>query len=123
MNWYLEVLKKYTVFNGRASRREYWMFFLFSFIFTVIAMVLDRVLGLTIESIGYGPIYLFYGLGVLIPSIAVGIRRLHDTGRSGWYMLVSFIPCVGGIILLVFFATPGDVGENEYGPDPFSYSY
>ena len=123
MNWYLEVLKKYTVFNGRASRREYWMFFLFSFIFTVIAMVLDRVLGLTIESIGYGPIYLFYGLGVLIPSIAVGIRRLHDTGRSGWYMLVSFIPCVGGIILLVLFATPGDVGENEYGPDPYSYSY
>lgn len=123
MNWYLEVLKKYTVFNGRASRREYWMFFLFSFIFSVIAMVLDRVLGLTIESIGYGPIYLFYGLGVLIPSIAVGIRRLHDTGRSGWYMLVSFIPCVGGIILLVLFATPGDVGENEYGPDPYSYSY
>jgi len=123
MNWYLEVLRKYTVFNGRSSRREYWMFFLFSFIFTVVAIVLDRVLGLTIESIGYGPIYLLYALGTLIPGIAVGVRRLHDTGRSGWYMLVSFIPCVGGIILLVLFATPGDVGENKYGTDPYSYSY
>jgi len=123
MNWYLEVLKKYTVFNGRASRREYWMFFLFNFIFACVAIVLDRVLGLTIKDIGYGPIYLLYALGTLIPGIAVGIRRLHDTGRSGWYMLVAFIPCVGGIILLVLFATPGDVGENEYGPDPYSYSY
>jgi uncharacterized membrane protein YhaH (DUF805 family) len=123
MNWYLEVLKKYTVFNGRSSRREYWMFFLFNLIFAIVAAVLDGVLGLTIKNIGYGPIYLLYALGTLIPGIAVGIRRLHDTGRSGWYMLVAFIPCVGGIILLVLFATPGDVGENEYGPDPYSYSY
>ena len=122
MIWYLEVLKKYAVFSGRASRKEYWMFVLFNVIFAVAAMILDNVLGLAIKDVGYGPIYILYALATLIPGIAVGVRRLHDIGKSGWYLLLGLIPCVGGIILLVFAATAGDVGENEYGPDPQQFS-
>jgi uncharacterized membrane protein YhaH (DUF805 family) len=122
VNWYLEVLKKYAVFSGRASRREYWWFALFNAIFAIAAMIIDNVLGLAMRDVGYGPLYILYVLGTLLPGIAVGVRRLHDIGKSGWYMFVSLIPCVGGIILLVFFVTQGDMGENEYGPDPYAYA-
>ncbi|HEX3100771.1 MAG TPA: DUF805 domain-containing protein [Pyrinomonadaceae bacterium] len=122
MNWYLEVLKKYAVFSGRASRKEYWMFVLFNVIFAVVAAILDNVLGLAMKDVGYGPLYSLYALATFIPGLAVGVRRLHDIGKSGWYFLLAFIPCVGGIIVLVFMATAGDPGENEYGPDPIAYS-
>lgn len=122
MNWYLEVLKKYAVFSGRARRKEYWFYVLFNAIFAIIAMIIDNVLGLTFQDIGYGPVYTLYVLATLIPSIAVSVRRLHDIGKSGWYLLVGLIPCVGGIILLVFDVTAGDVGENEYGADPKEFS-
>lgn len=121
MNWYLEVLKNYAVFSGRARRKEYWMFVLFNVIFSIVATILDNVLGLAIKDVGYGPIYILYALAVLIPGIAVAVRRLHDTGKSGWFLLLGLIPCVGGIILLVFVVTAGDVGDNEYGPDPKAY--
>ena len=121
MNWYLAVLKNYAGFSGRARRKEYWMFTLFYIIFAIAAAVLDNVLGLAIENVGYGPIYLLYALVTLIPSIAVSIRRLHDTGKSGWYLLMGLIPCVGGIILLVFMVNAGDSGNNEYGADPKAY--
>lgn len=122
MNWYLKVLKNYAVFSGRARRMEYWMFVLFNVIFAIIAMILDNVLGLAIKDVGYGPIYILYALATLLPGLAVGVRRLHDIGKSGWYLLLGLIPCVGGIILLVFAVTAGDVGENEYGPDPMAFS-
>ncbi len=122
MNWYLTVLKKYAVFSGRARRKEYWMFVLFNLIFALAAMVIDNVLGLAIEDVGYGPFYILYALATLIPGIAVSVRRFHDIGKSGWYILLGLIPCVGGIILLVFAVTAGDVGENEYGPDPIAFS-
>jgi uncharacterized membrane protein YhaH (DUF805 family) len=122
MNWYLDVLKNYAVFSGRARRKEYWMFFLFNVIFAITAVIIDNVLGLTIKNVGSGPFYLLYALATLIPGIAVGVRRLHDTSKSGWYMLLGLIPCVGGIILLVLFATPGDVGSNQYGADPKEFS-
>lgn len=122
MNWYLTVLKNYAVFSGRARRKEYWMFVLFNVIFTIAAMILDNVLGLAIKDVGYGPFYIVYVLATLIPGLAVSVRRLHDIGKSGWYLLMGLIPCVGGIILIVFAATPGDVGENEYGEDPKAFS-
>jgi uncharacterized membrane protein YhaH (DUF805 family) len=122
MNWYLEVLKKYAVFSGRARRKEYWMFTLFNVIFAIAAMIIDNVVGLAIKDVGYGPIYILYALATLVPSLAVSVRRLHDIGKSGWYILLGLIPCVGGIILLVFAVTAGDVGENEYGVDPKAYS-
>lgn len=118
MNWYLAVLKNYAGFSGRARRKEYWMFTLFHVIFAIIAVVIDNVLGIAIRDVGYGPIYLLYTLVTLIPGLAVSVRRLHDTGKSGWFLLVGLIPCVGGIILLVFMVTAGEVGENAYGPDP-----
>ena len=121
MNWYLEVLKKYAVFRGRASRTEYWMFVLFNVIFAIAALVIDNLSGLATESVESGPVYSLYVLATLVPSLAVSARRLHDTGKSGWYLLLGLIPCVG-IILLVFMITPGNIGANEYGEDPDAYS-
>jgi uncharacterized membrane protein YhaH (DUF805 family) len=118
MEWYLKVLKKYADFSGRARRKEYWMFVLFNMIFAVIAVILDHVLGLVYEDIGYGPIYGIYLLLVLIPGLAVGVRRLHDTGKSGWMMLLAFLPIIGAIWLLVLFVTDSQTGTNEYGANP-----
>lgn len=118
MNWYLKVLKQYTDFNGRARRKEYWMFVLFNMIFAIVAMVLDNVLGITMAKIGYGPIYGIYVLATLIPSLAVAVRRLHDIGKSGWMILIALIPIVGGIWLIVLLATDGKPGVNEYGSNP-----
>ncbi len=117
MNWYIEVLKKYAVFDGRARRMEYWMFVLFNVIISIVLGVIDNVLG-TVTEIGQGLLGLVYSLAVLLPGIAVTIRRLHDTGRSGWYILLGFIPCIGVIILLVFMVQDSDAGDNEYGPNP-----
>lgn len=122
MNWYLKVLKNYANFSGRARRKEYWFFILFNAMFAIVAAILDNVLGLAIKDVGYGPFYILYVLATLIPGLAVLVRRLHDIDKSGWYILLGLIPCVGGIILLVFSVTAGDPGENEYGPDPIAYS-
>ncbi len=118
MKWYLQVLKKYAVFSGRARRMEYWMFVLFYIIFGAVAVMLDNALGLTMGQYGYGPIYGIYVLAMLIPSLAVAVRRLHDTGRSGWWILIVFIPIIGVIWLLVLMVLEGDPGENKYGPNP-----
>ena len=113
MNWYREVLKKYAVFSGRARRTEYWMFCLFNVIITF-------VLG-TIEGFFKGPGVLggLYSLAMLIPGISVGARRLHDTGRSGWWQLIALIPVIGTIVLIVFLAQDSQP-ENQYGPNPKS---
>lgn len=118
MNWYLTVLKKYAVFSGRARRKEYWMFFLFNMIFAIVAIILDNVLGTAIEGMGYGLFYILYGLAVLIPGLAVSVRRLHDVGKSGWILLIALIPIIGVIWLLVLFVTDSNPGENKYGPNP-----
>lgn len=119
MDWYLKVMKQYADFNGRARRKEYWMFVLFNAIFTVVAMVIDNVAGLKFSpEIPYGFVYALYGLAALIPSIAVGVRRLHDVGKSGWWYLLGFIPIIGTIWILVLFCTEGTPGSNEYGVNP-----
>ncbi len=123
MNWYLKVLQNYFNFSGRARRKEYWMFVLFNVIFAIVAVIADNMIGTASRELGYGIIYGLYFLATIIPSLAVTIRRLHDTGKSGWYFLLGFIPFVGGIILLVFMVTAGDVGENKYGPDPKEDEY
>ncbi|CAE6953287.1 DUF805 domain-containing protein [Vibrio alginolyticus] len=111
MEWYLAVLKKYAVFTGRARRKEYWMFFLFNILITIVLEFLDGLLGTTF-------IGAVYGLAVLIPGIAVTVRRLHDIGRTGWWALIGLIPVIGFIVLIIFAATDGDKGRNEYGLDP-----
>ena len=118
MNWYLKVLKQYADFNGRARRKEYWMFTLFSIIFYIVAMILDNIVGTAIDGVGYGLFYILYALAILIPSLAVSVRRLHDVGKSGWMILISLIPLIGAIWLLVLMVTDSNPGENEYGPNP-----
>ena len=117
MNWYLYVLKKYAVFEGRARRREYWMFVLFNIIFSIAASILDEILGLDFRS-GRGLIESVYSLAVLIPSIAVMVRRLHDVGRSGWFFFINLIPILGWIWFLIVMCTDGTPGLNKYGPNP-----
>ncbi|WP_417659408.1 DUF805 domain-containing protein [Pseudidiomarina sp.] len=118
MNWYIAVLKKYAVFTGRARRSEYWFFVLFNVIISLVLGFIDGFLALGDPEAGIGLLSVIYGLAVLIPSIAVGVRRLHDTDRSGWWLLISLIPLIGGIVLLVFFVLDGTPGENRFGPNP-----
>ena len=112
MNWYLEVLKKYAVFSGRAHRTEYWMFFLFNVIISIVLGFLEGIIGTgsVLASI--------YSLAVLIPGIAVSIRRLHDTNRSGWWLLICFVPLIGAIVLIIFLAQDSQAGDNQFGPNP-----
>jgi uncharacterized membrane protein YhaH (DUF805 family) len=118
MNWYLDVLRKYAEFGGRAKRKEYWMFILFNAIFFSILMFIDRMLGTLSAQGGIGLLSGLYLLAVLLPSIAVTVRRLHDTGRSGWWILIYLIPIVGPIILLVFMLQDSTPGYNQHGPNP-----
>ena len=117
MEWYLMVLKKYAEFNGRSRRKEYWMFVLFNLIISIVLSSLERMLGLSNEY-GVGFLSTIYNLGILIPSIAVGIRRLHDIGKSGWWLLISLIPVIGWIWIIVLMATDGHPNSNEYGTNP-----
>lgn len=126
MKYYLKVLQNYFVFSGRARRSEYWYFTLFNLIFAIAAILIDNVLGITFtidtvngtQATPYGYIYLIYILGVIIPGLAVAVRRLHDVGKSGWFFLIALIPLVGSIWLLVLFCTDSVVGVNKYGPNP-----
>jgi len=117
VRWYLEVLKKYAVFGGRAGRTEYWMFVLFNMIFTYALMCIDVVV--VVASRGGVPFLTFlYMFAIFIPSLAVTVRRFHDTGKSGWWSFISIIPLLGTIVLMVLLAQPGQPGANKYGPDP-----
>ena len=118
MNWYLKVLKQYADFNGRARRKEYWMFTLFNIIFVFVAMIIDRPFGMANAPQPYGYVTIIYILAVIIPGIAVAVRRLHDVGKSGWFYFIALIPIIGSIWLLVLFCTEGTQGDNEFGADP-----
>ncbi len=118
MNWYLKVLKNYAVFSGRARRKEYWMYMLFTTIFLIVAIILDNIIGTAFENVGFGLFYCLYYLAVLIPGLAVSVRRLHDIGKSGWFFFIALIPIIGSIWLLVLMCTDGSAGENEYGANP-----
>ncbi len=112
MNWYVEVLKKYAVFTGRASRTEYWMFFLFNLIIVLAIGIVERILGIP------AVLGIIYGLAVLVPGIAVGVRRMHDTDRTGWWLLIGFVPVIGAIVVIVFLAQASTPGDNQYGATP-----
>lgn len=118
MKWYLKCFKQYANFDGRARRKEYWMFFLFNFIFSLVAVALDNLLGTSNPEVGIGVVYGLYVLLVLVPGIAVTVRRLHDIGKSGWMILVALIPLAGPIWLLVLAVTNSDQGQNQYGENP-----
>ena len=121
MSYYLTVLKKYAVFTGRARRAEIWYFILFNFIVSVVLQMLFGSVADTAEEGAASPLAfvpVLYTLAILLPSLAVGVRRLHDTGRSGWFILIGFIPLVGAIVLIVFYAQEGESGDNAYGTNP-----
>ncbi len=110
MYWYLTVLKKYAVFSGRARRKEYWMFVLFNFIIGFILGVIEGITGINPGS-NAGILGSIYTLAILIPSIAVAVRRMHDVGKSGWFVLIP-------IYSLILTVIEGDKGNNRFGPDP-----
>ncbi|WP_116367831.1 DUF805 domain-containing protein [Parahaliea mediterranea] len=118
MQWYLKVLKNYVGFSGRARRTEFWMFALINFLITLVLAFLDGMLGLANSQYGMGPLQGIYSLAVFLPGLAVAIRRLHDTGRSGWWILIGLIPVVGWIVLLVFYCLDSQAGDNVHGPNP-----
>lgn len=118
MSWYIEVLKKYAVFGGRARRKEYWYFVLFNLIISIILAIVDNVTGSFSAEAGMGLLGGLYMLAVLIPGIAVSVRRLHDTDRSGWWLLIVLVPLIGAIVLIIFMVLDSSPGENQYGPNP-----
>lgn len=118
MTWFLAAFKKYATFSGRAQRREYWYFFLFYTLIIVALAVADLLLGTFDEGQGLGLFSGIFALVTALPSVAVGVRRLHDIGRSGWWLLITVVPLIGVIWLLIYTARDGDPGENEYGANP-----
>ena len=140
--YYVDTLKnRYAQFKGRASRSEFWYFVLFNLVVSIVFAILDNILGTSYsyevatntmatatteaasvsvtQTIGY--LQSFYGLAVIIPSLAVSVRRLHDLGKSGWWILLAVIPLVnliGFFVLLYFYVQDSQPGENEYGPNP-----
>jgi uncharacterized membrane protein YhaH (DUF805 family) len=123
MNWYLKALKQYVDFSGRARRKEYWIFVLFNILFLILATILDYTLGTNFKPLPYGVFYCLYGLAVLLPGLAVTVRRLHDIGKSGWWYFIGLIPLVGAIILLVWDCTPGEQQDNAWGKNPKDDSF
>ena len=117
MNWYFQVLKKYAVFDGRAERSEYWYFVLFNVIIGCVLGLIEGLVGITPEA-DYSVLAIIYTLAVLLPTIGVSIRRLHDTGHSGGWLFINLIPFIGGIILFIFFVSNSQEGTNQYGPSP-----
>ena len=118
MNCYVKCLRQYTDFTGRARRKEYWMYTLFKVIIVALLAGIDYLLGWFSIEYRIGVLSGIYSLAVLLPGIAVCVRRLHDIGKSGWYYLLGLIPIVGPIILLVYYCTEGDRFENAWGEDP-----
>jgi uncharacterized membrane protein YhaH (DUF805 family) len=117
MNWYVDVLKKYAVFSGRARRKEFWMYSLFNFIIAFGIGFMEGLFGEGGEAL-IGPISMVYALAVFLPGLAVTIRRLHDTGRSGWWLFLAAVPIIGALAVLWFLIQEGESAENIYGPDP-----
>ena len=119
MNYFIECLtKKYACFSGRARRQEYWLFFLFNFIAAVVGGFIGGFLASVTGVDAFAFLGAIYSLAVLIPGFALFCRRMHDTGRSGWWWLIGLIPFVGIIVLLVFCCLDSQPGENKYGPNP-----
>ena len=121
MNWYLDVLgNKYAVFYGRARRAEYWFFVLFNILISIALGVVDGLTGTLNPMTGIGLLGGVYAIAVIVPGMAVTVRRLHDTGRSGWWVLLALIPIIGGLVLLYFLVLDSDPGSNDYGDCPKS---
>ena len=130
MEYMLMPLKRYVDFAGRSRRKEFWTWFLFVIVMYFVLMYLDAALGLGGTATGYaeggsvgfnmtgGWLTILFALAVLIPNIAVSVRRMHDIGKSGWFILIGLIPLIGWIYVIYCYVQPGQAGPNQYGPDP-----
>lgn len=118
MEWYLGPLRKFATFTGRARRKEYWLFILLNYVVLFVLAVIDNILGTTMQDLPYGFITLLYSLVLMIPLLALNVRRMHDLGKSGWWLFITLVPFVGGIWYFVLTVTAGEKGDNQYGPDP-----
>ena len=118
MSWFLAALKKYAVFSGRARRSEYWFFILFYILIYVVLAIIDGMMGSSSGKSGVGLLTGLYALAMIIPSLAVLVRRLHDTDHSGWWVLIGLVPLIGGIVLLVFCVQDSQPDENRFGANP-----
>lgn len=116
MDQYIDAFRKYAVFSGRATRKEYWMFTLFNLlVFIILKFVLPII---NLELLGT-----LYGLFIIVPSLAIGARRLHDTGRTAWWLLLNLIPLLGSAVLMAFAVLDSQTGTNIYGPNPKGETY
>lgn len=118
MHWFMTAFRRYAEFSGRSRRKEFWGFILIYMLGGIALAIADVVLGFFSGEIGLGLLSGLFMLVLLVPSLAVTIRRLHDIDRSGWWYLVGFIPLVGAIVLLVFSLKDGTPGPNRFGDDP-----
>jgi len=119
LDWMTMPLKRYTDFSGRSRRKEYWSFVLGVFIAAVVLGIVEGILGLSGMVGGvYGPLTTIFLLAIIVPSIAVQVRRFHDQDKSGWFVLLALIPFLGGLAVLVFMCLEGTKGANRFGPDP-----
>ncbi len=116
MDWMLLPLKRYAEFAGRSRRKEYWLYTLFVMIISIVSALADAAIGFDWES--NGPVNSIVGLALLCPSLAVSVRRLHDIGRSGWWLLLVLLPIIGWIALLIWACSDGTQGPNRFGVDP-----
>lgn len=120
MNWFIEVLKKPLEFRGRARRKEYWYFFAVSVVITLVLTLIDQGLGWYNSNSAIGILSGVFSLFIILPSLSVTVRRLHDMGRTGWWVLLFFVPVAGFFIILCFLAFNGTAGANKYGDNPRS---
>lgn len=118
MSAFMTALRSYAVFSGRSRRSEYWYFGLFYLIFYVALAIVDGMIGSFDAKAGIGLCSGVWALAMLVPSLAVSVRRLHDTGRTGWWLLIGVVPLIGAIVLIVFFAQDGQPGSNRFGRNP-----
>lgn len=118
MDWFIYALQRFRDFDGRSRRKEFWNYILFYLLMSIGATFLDNIFGFSDVGDNVGPIHSLFVFIMLIPSIAVSVRRLHDVNKSGWFLLVGFIPIIGFIWLLIYYLRPGDYGPNRFGPDP-----
>jgi uncharacterized membrane protein YhaH (DUF805 family) len=118
MNWFIRAIKNYATFSGRAQRAEYWYFVLFYLLIFIGLAIIDSVTGTFNAETGMGLLSGICSLALFIPSLSVSVRRLHDIGKSGWWLLVGVIPLIGAIVMLIFLVKDGESGENMYGSNP-----
>lgn len=119
MNYYFKLIKHYADFKGRAGRKEYWMFMLFNILFFKLTILMDFLLGTSIDKLSFGGLFfLAYSLFIFIPGLAFTVRRLHDVGKSGWFLLIGFIPVIGTIWVLKLIISDSEQVENTYGLNP-----